>query len=371
MPSNYELRQWKGGSVKRITWVFLGWLVLLTTAHAASFDCTKATNAAEKMICGDSELSKLDERLAATYKQALKHAEESYAGEAGYVKQALVPQEKEAVTEEQKRWLKDVRDTCQDKECIEAVYQSRINELLEAMGKEVPDTPPSQRYEVVTGTQFRLCNDLARNFSQFPDKPSMSCERRFQPDFPRLRQPTWKELSADDSFALGMKLSKRLLSYVGWADYEKKMKTADSLFRSEADTGKLKAWEAHFDIARSGENVRVVKVTRSRCNPEDNLGSFEPVVNVLTEHGLELDKRYESLLANYGDILLYDNQAYLHTWSRDPGARGRIPPPKNRHYGYVLVYEINWAEARFGAPTGAAYVGDLVCQIGYKRLTGP
>lgn len=237
------------------------------------------------------------------------------------------------------------------------------------MGAEPQLTPPLQTYEVVTGTQLRLCNELARNFSQFPDKPSMACERRFQTDFPNLRQPAWKELSADDSFILGNKLSKRLLSYVGWSDYDKKMKTADSLFRSEADSGKLKAWEARFDLARSGEKVRVIKVTRSRCKPEDELQSYEPVVNVLTEHGLKLDKRYESLLANYGDILLYDDQAFLHTWERYPSARGHISPPKKRHQGYVLVYEINWSEARFGALTGAAYIGDLVCQIGYKRLT--
>lgn len=352
---------------------FIALLIGFTTNSAplwaASFDCRKASTKIEKMICGDTELSKLDDELSATYQQALKHIEESYANEADYVKQSFVPQEQQLVIQEQKQWLIDVRNACQHKECIQAVYQNRINEQLESMGKEALNTPPIQTYEVVTGTQYHLCNDLVKNFSQFPDSPSMACERKFQPNFPNLQQPIWKELSADDSFELGIKLSKRLLSYVGWPDYDMKMKTADSLFRSEANEGKLKAWEARFDLAQSGENVRVIKVTRSRCKAEEDLQSYEPVINVLTEHGIELDKRYESLLANYGDILLYDNHAYLHIWERYPSARGRIPPPPKRHQGYVLVYEINWSKPIAGVPTGAAYTGNLICQIGYKRLT--
>lgn len=38
--------------------------------HAASFDCTKASSKMEKTICGDPELSKLDEQLGGAYKTA-------------------------------------------------------------------------------------------------------------------------------------------------------------------------------------------------------------------------------------------------------------------------------------------------------------
>jgi uncharacterized protein len=38
---------------------------------AASFDCAKARSRVEKAICGDPELSKMDEQLAAAYKAAL------------------------------------------------------------------------------------------------------------------------------------------------------------------------------------------------------------------------------------------------------------------------------------------------------------
>jgi uncharacterized protein len=41
-------------------------------AQAASFDCNKASSKTEKAICADPELSKLDEELAAAYKEMLK-----------------------------------------------------------------------------------------------------------------------------------------------------------------------------------------------------------------------------------------------------------------------------------------------------------
>lgn len=42
------------------------------SAQAASFDCQKAKSINEQLICSDAELSKIDEELAITYKEALK-----------------------------------------------------------------------------------------------------------------------------------------------------------------------------------------------------------------------------------------------------------------------------------------------------------
>ncbi len=53
----------------------LGIFLLLLVAgniHGASFDCSKATSEAEKLICGDEELSRLDESLNKSYLEALK-----------------------------------------------------------------------------------------------------------------------------------------------------------------------------------------------------------------------------------------------------------------------------------------------------------
>jgi len=75
-------------------------LALCAPAHAASFDCTKAGTAIEKMICGDDALSKLDEDLNAAYKTALQDTQHA-----------------EATRQAQKQWLK-TRNACQDNACV-------------------------------------------------------------------------------------------------------------------------------------------------------------------------------------------------------------------------------------------------------------
>jgi uncharacterized protein len=79
---------------------------------AASFDCGKAKTEVEKLICGDDELSKLDESLNEAYLRALNRAD--------IKKQAI---------ESQRQWLKYERDVCQNAECIKKAYETRIKEL--------------------------------------------------------------------------------------------------------------------------------------------------------------------------------------------------------------------------------------------------
>lgn len=84
----------------------------LTQAQAASFDCAKAHTKTEKMICGDAELSKLDEDLGQAFRQVLQR---------DGVKQGTI--------ESQRLWLKKVRDSCDDVACMKQAYQGRIKEL--------------------------------------------------------------------------------------------------------------------------------------------------------------------------------------------------------------------------------------------------
>ena len=97
--------------MRRTTWVVLGWLMLGFAAQAASFDCAKAGTKVEKLICGDAELSKLDEELSAAYKAALQDQSEA-----------------ESIKQAQKQWLKE-RNNCADAVCLNKVYRVRIPEL--------------------------------------------------------------------------------------------------------------------------------------------------------------------------------------------------------------------------------------------------
>ncbi len=86
-------------------------LCLPLVAGAASFDCTKAANSVERLICADADLSRRDESLAQTY---------AIAAEAAMQAPGLVLS--------QRRWLAQ-RNKCQDRACIRDAYEVREREL--------------------------------------------------------------------------------------------------------------------------------------------------------------------------------------------------------------------------------------------------
>lgn len=74
----------------------------------ASIDCAKATLNVEKMICADSVLSDLDNRLAQTYKKRVQ------------------ANDKKDVQAQQRKWLAQVRNKCPDTSCLVTAYKTRI-----------------------------------------------------------------------------------------------------------------------------------------------------------------------------------------------------------------------------------------------------
>lgn len=103
--------------MKRTTLIVFGWLVLSLTAQAASFDCAKAVTKVEKLICGDAELSKLDEELNAAYKAALQDGTQA-----------------DATKQAQKQWMKE-RNGCADADCVKRAYGTRLATLSSSDGK--------------------------------------------------------------------------------------------------------------------------------------------------------------------------------------------------------------------------------------------
>ena len=77
-----------------------------------SFDCTKASTGAERLICSDKSLSEADVKLSQIYKAAANSASD-----------------KEGLKSAQSTWRKNERDACSDSQCMLAAYQSRIAQL--------------------------------------------------------------------------------------------------------------------------------------------------------------------------------------------------------------------------------------------------
>ncbi len=94
-------------------WISVLMYLAIGQVQAASFDCAKAGTTVEKLICGNSELSKLDDQLAAAYADTLKSPDPA------------------SLKAEQKVWLK-VRNRCSDVACIQAAYRQRTGALSQA-----------------------------------------------------------------------------------------------------------------------------------------------------------------------------------------------------------------------------------------------
>lgn len=77
-----------------------------------SFDCSKVTSRVNKLICSDRELAKLDVSLSGEYKNAMSNASD-----------------KNALNAQQRLWLKNELNNCNDKACISQTYKARIDEL--------------------------------------------------------------------------------------------------------------------------------------------------------------------------------------------------------------------------------------------------
>jgi uncharacterized protein len=103
--------------INKKLWKFYFCLIILTYVipieiFAASFDCSKASNATEKTICDDTILSKLDDDLAIAYNDALKESN------------------RDKTKKSQRKWLKETWAQClDDKVCIKKVYENRLHQL--------------------------------------------------------------------------------------------------------------------------------------------------------------------------------------------------------------------------------------------------
>lgn len=93
-------------------------------SYGASFECLKASNSIEKTICNNQELSSLDDKMSATY----KNVKEIYSPEFF----------KKNILRDQQTWLKSLKSNCSkdvDK-CLIETYKKRIDILLSATQKE-------------------------------------------------------------------------------------------------------------------------------------------------------------------------------------------------------------------------------------------
>jgi len=187
--------------LKRIAWlvvVLFGWLAL--PAQAASFDCAKAGTKVEKLICGNAELSKLDEELGAAYKTALDSEKQS-----------------ESIRQAQNQWMKE-RNGCDDAACLIDAYEVQIKKLSSSKsdrstsdsGEFNVSTPASivmdkseHRFKLVKGNGVDVCEMYKKNLEELGStnltkafgNSSLVCAREVRTEYKGIiKLPEWRKL---------------------------------------------------------------------------------------------------------------------------------------------------------------------------------
>ena len=79
-----------------------------------SFECSKITTEAEKLICNTKDLSDMDVNLEKSFTNALSKADAN----------------KVELRNAQLNWVKSVRNKCSDAPCLKAAYETREKELM-------------------------------------------------------------------------------------------------------------------------------------------------------------------------------------------------------------------------------------------------
>lgn len=120
-------------------------------ADAASFPCAKAQTSVEKMICANPELSTLDEHLGRYYAAAritLTGSETCFAND-------------------QKTWLRTVRNACRDAACLKQAYLLRLS----SMDALVPGAVSIRHIELPTTLTLEWIVPPAQDKVAAPDRP--------------------------------------------------------------------------------------------------------------------------------------------------------------------------------------------------------
>ncbi len=141
-----------------------------SSLQAASFDCTKASTTVEKLICQDNGLSRADDNLAIAYQHAMSAVSD-----------------KEALKNQQRTWLKDTRNKCQDTYCLYTAYRNQESLLFQAEMQAKEAEGKVGKYiwvgdalngigDLVSKAEDKpLCQAFRENLNSFPSINPMTC----------------------------------------------------------------------------------------------------------------------------------------------------------------------------------------------------
>ncbi len=81
-------------------------------AAPAALDCSRARSNAEKMLCSNSRLALAEEHMAYAFREAIRRGADP-----------------SALMQSQRRWTTEIRDACNEPQCMLKAYEDRTAEL--------------------------------------------------------------------------------------------------------------------------------------------------------------------------------------------------------------------------------------------------
>ena len=98
--------------MKRVLGLCLAATLAAAIPALAAVDCSRAKTNSEKLLCSNSRLAAADQRMALAFREAINRG--------------IRP---EVLMESQRTWIHEVRDVCNDVECMLRAYEERTFEL--------------------------------------------------------------------------------------------------------------------------------------------------------------------------------------------------------------------------------------------------
>jgi uncharacterized protein YecT (DUF1311 family) len=263
----------------------------VSISQAASFDCAKAKTAVEKIICADTELSKLDEKMREVHSQANKFI----ADPVGF-------------RLKQRQWLKN-RDACNDTKCVAQAYRKRLGVLRSLLQAPKPCFRLLERKwpEVASG-HYPVCVDLLKSMNSLcGDLPL--CEWKVSKSVPSLSVPQWEELDSQKH----LKLIQHMYQTQGFFKTpEEQWKPIPSDVLRNIQEGKARLWRTWIDVDRDGKKEYVIRFHVQSCEDKEYGTEFYrtgSVVYVTYTSMSQLDHQYSGLHGT--DIIFHGNRPFV------------------------------------------------------------
>ncbi len=212
-------------------------LLLAGTSHAASFDCSKAASATEKLICGNEAVSALDEQLGSAYKQALANVSD-----------------KDALKQQQVEWLKQQR-ACKDAECLTQTYQTRIAQLQKGEVVAVPSATKTSTkkasFKITEGQGEPLCEEYLKVLNRTAWDDLQACKLPDLKGSP-IQAVEFKPLSGDALKAMDKPVYER-------STHKKDWEAVWPTRQHEYEIGYRKLGEAFWDLDGDGKDDKIIE----------------------------------------------------------------------------------------------------------------